>query len=512
MLSPRRYSLMVFASPDESRNACALNAGMALPAARAGLPWLHAGEHGTALGRGPCIVLHRLQVPVPSSLHRPKAELVVSQPLPYNPPKGTTVPARPGQAGLWRAHSSASSPRLSSRSAPRVRRRAPGSSHCHSGRSGHQAGTDRLFRRVPRLHRHHRRARERELQRCQVRPRRGTSDRSHSALAGGLDSRNGRADWFLPAARPVSCRSEPGRQFDRRDGSPAAFVTITRAGRSKRIEDYFGAPDGLKQLERQIDEAARTKRWILLDAPTLEQLVRDGWSPAPEERAELFRRAIEDDEPAVVKGLIDLGADPNGSYFGTNTPPLMMVRSAAVTRVLLAAGANPNADQRQWRHSAGLVGVSWRPTSASSCSAPARVSMDRRTATAGRRSGARPVPAIRIWSQRFSALARIRPPALQESPRSNAPVMHAKSPAGAGRRCWRNSRPTCRISIARSSCWSRHWPSGRAGRVPAASPERKTIRTWPRDAHRGRRDRKFPRSSARPAASKRHNDDGVLGG
>ena len=71
--------------------------------------------------------------------------------------------------------------------------------------------------------------------------------------------------------------------------------------------------------------------------------MRDGWRPAPEERAELFRRAVEDDEPAVVKGLIDLGADPNGSYFGTNTPPLMMVRSAAVTRVLLAAGANPNA-------------------------------------------------------------------------------------------------------------------------------------------------------------------------
>ena len=124
---------------------------------------------------------------------------------------------------------------------------------------------------------------------------------------------------------------------------PAVFVTITRAGRSKRIEDYFGAPGALKQLERQIDEAAGTRRWTVLDGPTLEQLVRDGWRPAAEERAELLRRAIEDDEPAVVKGLIDLGADPNGSYFGTNTPPLMLVRSAAVTRVLLAAGANPNA-------------------------------------------------------------------------------------------------------------------------------------------------------------------------
>ncbi|MEO8257227.1 MAG: DUF6438 domain-containing protein [Acidobacteriota bacterium] len=123
---------------------------------------------------------------------------------------------------------------------------------------------------------------------------------------------------------------------------PTTFVTITRAGRSKRVEDYVGAPEGLKQLEREIDEAAGTRRWILLDAATLAQLVRDGWSPAPEERAELFRRAIEDDEPAVVKGLIDLGADPNGGHLGTNTPPLMLVRSAAVTRLLLDAGANPN--------------------------------------------------------------------------------------------------------------------------------------------------------------------------
>jgi hypothetical protein len=43
---------------------------------------------------------------------------------------------------------------------------------------------------------------------------------------------------------------------------PTTFVTITREGRTKRIEDYFGAPDGLKELERQIDDAARTNRWI----------------------------------------------------------------------------------------------------------------------------------------------------------------------------------------------------------------------------------------------------------
>ncbi len=122
---------------------------------------------------------------------------------------------------------------------------------------------------------------------------------------------------------------------------PTAFVPITLKGRSKRVEDYFGAPEALRQLERQIDEAARTKQSILLDEQSLEQLVRDGWTPSSEERSDLLRRALQADEVAVIKGLLDLGADANGTFFGTNTPPLMLVRSAAAARLLLDADASP---------------------------------------------------------------------------------------------------------------------------------------------------------------------------
>ena len=122
---------------------------------------------------------------------------------------------------------------------------------------------------------------------------------------------------------------------------PTVFVTITHSGRSKRVEDYIGAPQGLTELERQIDEAARTTRWIRLDRPTLQQLVRDGWAPSIEERAELLRKALAYDEVDVVKGLLEIGADPNAALFGTHTPPLMMVRSAPAARALLEAGANP---------------------------------------------------------------------------------------------------------------------------------------------------------------------------
>lgn len=64
------------------------------------------------------------------------------------------------------------------------------------------------------------------------------------------------------------------------DDRPTTFVVVTSAGRSKQVEDYIGAPESLKQLEKQIDETARTKRWVKLDESTFRQLIRGGWSPS----------------------------------------------------------------------------------------------------------------------------------------------------------------------------------------------------------------------------------------
>ena len=36
---------------------------------------------------------------------------------------------------------------------------------------------------------------------------------------------------------------------------PTRFVTVTSEGRTKRVEDYVGAPAGLTQLEREVDAA-----------------------------------------------------------------------------------------------------------------------------------------------------------------------------------------------------------------------------------------------------------------
>ena len=78
-------------------------------------------------------------------------------------------------------------------------------------------------------------------------------------------------------------------------------MSVTRGGRIKQILDYLGAPDSLKQLEKQIDEAAGTKRWVTLDISTLRQMIRDGWSPSAADHSELLRKALQEDNVAVIK-------------------------------------------------------------------------------------------------------------------------------------------------------------------------------------------------------------------
>jgi hypothetical protein len=49
---------------------------------------------------------------------------------------------------------------------------------------------------------------------------------------------------------------------------PTTFVTIKRAGRSKRVEDYYGAPKALGDLERLIDDLAQTRQWVSTEENT----------------------------------------------------------------------------------------------------------------------------------------------------------------------------------------------------------------------------------------------------
>ena len=110
---------------------------------------------------------------------------------------------------------------------------------------------------------------------------------------------------------------------------PSTIVTITVNGRTKRVEDYVGAPDVLVQFERDIDEAARTVRWAFLDEESLAALRREGWSASTEEGAELLQKAIQRDDIAIARTLIEMGGDLNGPA-KSRLPPLLSARSGSM--------------------------------------------------------------------------------------------------------------------------------------------------------------------------------------
>jgi hypothetical protein len=165
------------------------------------------------------------------------------------------------------------------------------------------------------------------------------TDRIPAARVAGLLAAAERIDFFGLRDQYRTIRNPDGTETHVTD-LPTAFVTITRAGRTKRVENYIGAPQGLRELEQQIDAAARTARWIRIDALTVQQMTTEGWSPSPDELAELLRKALQQNEVDVVKALLQIGADPNFGR-GTYSPPLMFARSADAARALLEAGATP---------------------------------------------------------------------------------------------------------------------------------------------------------------------------
>ena len=122
---------------------------------------------------------------------------------------------------------------------------------------------------------------------------------------------------------------------------PTKIVTLTVNGRTKKVEDYVGAPESLAEFEREIDAAAGTKRWVFVDEDALEELARSSWLASSDKGAALLQQAIERDDVAIARRLIELGSDLDGPP-DHRVPPLMSARSASMVELLVKAGASPN--------------------------------------------------------------------------------------------------------------------------------------------------------------------------
>jgi len=144
-------------------------------------------------------------------------------------------------------------------------------------------------------------------------------------------------------------RAERIRFFEMKDVYTAnvsdqstTFVTVTANGRTKRVKDYYNAPDALREFEREIDDVTSSKRWIFLSDESLEELVGSGWSAASDEGAGFLQQAIRRDDVSIAQKLMALGAALNGPPENP-WPSLSSARSSAMVELLVRAGADPNA-------------------------------------------------------------------------------------------------------------------------------------------------------------------------
>jgi hypothetical protein len=135
---------------------------------------------------------------------------------------------------------------------------------------------------------------------------------------------------------------------------PTTFITLTIDGRSKRIQDYFGAPAALTQLEMRVDAVSGARGRIFLDAAGFREMLKGGWKADADKVADLMTRAARWGDAELVKALLAAGADPRARDASGVTPVMHAAESGdpGTVRALLAAGGDPTARDGAGRNAA----------------------------------------------------------------------------------------------------------------------------------------------------------------
>lgn len=118
---------------------------------------------------------------------------------------------------------------------------------------------------------------------------------------------------------------------------PTTYVTVTLDGVSKRVTDYINAPEALRQLEKQIDAMTNSRRWVYVDPAVIKELQASDTPMSPDTLSSELSGAVSRDDLETSSALIAAGAYVKTTMRGKS--PLLNVRSAAMVRLLVAAGA-----------------------------------------------------------------------------------------------------------------------------------------------------------------------------
>jgi hypothetical protein len=127
---------------------------------------------------------------------------------------------------------------------------------------------------------------------------------------------------------------------------PTTYTSLTLNGRSKKIEDYVGAPKQLEELEGKIDEVAGSKRWVSIDAVAVHEEAIHGWDVNSRDAQKLLMEAAERGDAEVVRAFINAGANVNARLGAVM--PLQQARGSETVKILISAGADVNASSKEY--------------------------------------------------------------------------------------------------------------------------------------------------------------------
>jgi len=148
------------------------------------------------------------------------------------------------------------------------------------------------------------------------------------------------------AVRRLVAEFERIRYFELQDkytamvtDNPTTTTSIRVGSRFKRVIDYVAGPPALQALERQIDDTAGSARWVSVDAATVRELRRRGWTGARSEGVGYLLDAVIRHDQDTVKALIDAGVNPTSAF----SAAVVHGGNASMIKLLIAAGANVEA-------------------------------------------------------------------------------------------------------------------------------------------------------------------------
>ena len=135
---------------------------------------------------------------------------------------------------------------------------------------------------------------------------------------------------------------------------PTTYTSLTVGSRTKKVKDYFEAPEKLRDLEHRIDVVSDAKRYVFITGAAIREMQKTGWRATGADARDWMMRAIYPGDADVVGALLAAGYDAK-SADEQGVTLLMRAAEAGYSepvRLLIAAGADKTARDRAGRNAA----------------------------------------------------------------------------------------------------------------------------------------------------------------